>query len=134
MGVAILWKSRLQRTVALSSTDTEYYALSECAKEIKFILQVLEGLGIQVQKPVIVHVDNIGAIFMSENVTATARTRHVDARYHFVREFIEEGNIKIVFVKSLDNHADVFTKNVNREIYEKHKQVFLDKRTNVHRS
>jgi hypothetical protein len=42
--------------------------------------------------------DNVGAIFMAENATATARTKHVDARYHFVREYVESGFLKIVFV------------------------------------
>ena len=118
--VPILWKSRLQKTVSLSSTEAEYYALSEASKEIKFIVQVLLSIDIKVKLPVIVHVDNIGAIFMSENNTATSRTKHIDARYHFVREFIEDGFIKIIFVKSEDNQADIFTKNVNGDIYDKH--------------
>jgi Reverse transcriptase (RNA-dependent DNA polymerase)/gag-polypeptide of LTR copia-type len=128
MGVPILWKSRLQKTVALSSAEAEYYALSECAKEIKFILQLLASIDIEVEKPVVVHVDNVGAIFMAENVTATSRTRHVDARYHFVREFVEEGEIRIVFVRSEDNRSDVFTKNVNKDTYLRHMVSFLEKR------
>jgi hypothetical protein len=59
------------------------------------------------------YVDNIGVIFMSENASATSRTRHVDARYHFVRQFVEEGFLKIVFVKSNDIKSDMFTKNIS---------------------
>jgi hypothetical protein len=125
VGVPILWKSKLQRTVALSSTEAEYYAMSEATKEIKFILQILISIGITVQLPMIVRVDNVGAIFMSENATATSRTRHVDARYHFVREFIVDGYIKIVFVCSEDNHSDGFTKNVNNQTYERHVEHFI---------
>jgi len=99
VGVPILWKSKLQASVSLSSSEAEYYALSEAAKEIKFVAQLLRTIGVEPELPITVHVDNVGAIFMSENVSATSRTRHVDARYHFVREFIEEGQIKIVFVK-----------------------------------
>ena len=62
---------------------------------------------------------------MCENTTATARTRHIDARYHFIREFIEEGYIKIIFVKSEDNSADIFTKNVNGDVYRKHVDEYL---------
>ena len=73
----------------------------------------------------LVHVDNVGAIFMSENLGATQRTKHVDARYHYVREFIEEGFIKIIFVKTDENKSDIFTKNVNQQIYEKHVEDYI---------
>jgi hypothetical protein len=69
--------------------------------------------------------DNIGAIFMAENATVTVRTKHVDARYYFVREYAESGFLKIVFVNSKDNKADMFTKNVSSELYDKHKGTFI---------
>jgi hypothetical protein len=119
MNCPILWRSKQQETVSLSSSEAEYIALSEAAKEIKFIYQVLDSLGIKVKLPIIVKVDNVGAIFMSENATATNRTRHVDARYHFIREFIMDGFIKVIFVKSEENKADPFTKNVKSDLYEK---------------
>ena len=128
MGVAVLWKSRLQRVVSLSSSEAEYYAISEAAKDIKFVVQILNSIGINVNMPIIVHVDNVGAIFMSENVTATQRTKHIDVRYQYVREFIEEGFIKIIFVKSEYNKSTMFTKNVSQDIYYKHLDSFvLDK-------
>ena len=125
MNVPILWKSKMQKIVSLSSSEAEYYALAEAAKDIKFIVQILESIGILIQKPIIVHVDNVGAIFMTENASATARTKHVDIRYHYVREFIMDGFIKIIFVKSDQNKSDIFTKNVSNEIYEKHTDSFI---------
>jgi hypothetical protein len=65
------------------------------------------------------HVDNVGAIFMAENMSATARTRHVDARYHFIREMIVDNMIKVIFVKTDNNKADIFTKNTSQVIYNK---------------
>jgi hypothetical protein len=121
----ILWKSQSQRTVSLSSTEAEYYATAEAAKEIKFVVQVLESLNLEVDKPIIVHIDNVGAIFVAENASATKHTRHIDARYHFVREYIIDGQIKIIFVMSKANMADMFTKNVTSEIYEEHIDNFL---------
>jgi len=106
--------------VTLSSSEAEFVALSEAAKEIKFIVQVLLSIGIEVEMPIIVRVDNVGAIFMAENVSTSSRTKHVDVRYHFVREFIEDGFIKIVFVRTADNKADIFTKNVVGDLYDKH--------------
>ena len=73
MNVPIFWKPKAQKAaIALSSSEAEYYAMAEAAKEIRFIVQVLESLNIIVTKPIVVHVDNIGAIFMSENASATS--------------------------------------------------------------
>jgi len=66
MGVPISWKSRAQRNVTLSSSEAEFVALSEATKEIKFIVQVLLSIRIKVELPIIIHVDNVGAIFMAE--------------------------------------------------------------------
>jgi len=125
MGVAVAWRSKAQRSVALSSTEAEYYAVSEVVKEIKFIVQVLEFLEAPVKYPVRVHVDNIGAIFLANNKTTGARTKHIDVRYHFVREYIKEGKVLIEFVRSEDNDADLMTKNVTGEIYERHSDKML---------
>ena len=124
-GVPILWKLKLQRTVALSSTEAEYYALSEAAKEIKFLIQVMQSLDMEVKLPIVVRVDNVGTIFMAENNTATSRTRHIDARRHFVREFIVDGIMKIIFVRSEFNLSDGLTKNITQEIYNRHTPTYL---------
>ena len=100
LGVPIMWPSKAQGSVALSSTEVEFYALSKAAKEIKFIVQVSISMGIPVKLPVIVRVDTVGALFMSKNVLTSSRTKHTDTRYHFVREFVEEEFVKIIFVRS----------------------------------
>jgi hypothetical protein len=125
MSVPILWRSKLQRTISLSSSEAEYYALSEAAKDVKFVAQILSSIGIEFKQPIIINVDNVGAMFIAENASATSKTKHIDIRYHFVREFIMEGFMKIIFVKSEDNKADGFTKNVSGDIYEKHKNDFI---------
>ena len=75
---------------------------------------------IKIQLPVEVRVDNVGAIFMSKNVTTTSRTKHVDIRSKYVREYAEDGIIKIVFVKSEDNDSDIMTKNCQSDLHSKH--------------
>ena len=126
-GAPISWKSRGQKSVTLSSTEAEFVALSEAAKEIKFVAQVMESMNLHVELPIIVRVDNVGAIGLSKNLSTSQRTKHIDIRYHFVREFVEDEFIKIIFVKSEDNHADIFTKNTTREIFEKHVENFVGK-------
>ena len=120
--VPISWKSKGQKSVSLSSAEAEYVAISEAVKEIRFVYQVLESMEIEINLPIIVRVDNVGAIYMTENTTTSTRTKHVDTRYHFVKEFIDENFLKIVFVRSEDNDADIFTKNTSGDIFEKHKE------------
>ncbi len=126
MGVPISWRSKGMRSVTLSSSEAEYVALSEAVKEIKFVYQLLVMMGIPVKLPIIVHVDNVGAIFMSENVSVSQRTKHVDVRYRFVQEFVVDGFIKVVFVKSEDNDADLFTKNLGGELHGKHSSKMVE--------
>ena len=119
-GAPISWKSKGIKSVSLSSSEAEYIALSEAAKEVKYVYQVLLSMGIKVKLPIVIRVDNIGAIFMSGNVMVSPRTKHVDVRYHFVREFVYEGFIKVIFVRSTENDADLFNKNLPGALHEKH--------------
>jgi hypothetical protein len=93
LGVPILWKSKAQRSVTLSSAEAEFVACAKAAKEIKFVAQILKDMGIKVESPIIVRVDNVGAIFMTENVSTSRCTKHIDVHHHYVREFVEEGFI-----------------------------------------
>ena len=88
-------------------------------------MNIIESMGLPIQYPITVHVDNIGAIFMAENITTSNRTKHVDIRYHFIKEHVEDGIVKIQFVKSRENHADIFTKNLNGELFEQHQKQFM---------
>ena len=125
-GAPIAWKSKAGKSVTLSSTEAEYFALSDLAKEIIFIKQLIEYMGIKLNYPIVVRVDNVGAIYIANNYTTSQRTKHIDVRAHFVREYIEDGIIKIIFVKSADNDADVFTKNTSEEVFQSHINKFLE--------
>ena len=119
-GVPIMWRSKQQKAVTLSSTEAEFYAVSEAVKEILFVAQVLLDLGVPVHTPIVVRVDNMGAIFMSGNASSSARTRHVDTRWHFVRELQDKRVVEVIFVKTKENCADGFTKNVDGETHAVH--------------
>jgi hypothetical protein len=120
MNVPILWKSKAQKSLALSSSEAEYYALSEAAKDIKFVHMLLTSMGMKVILPIVVKVDNVGAIFMTENISTSGRTKHLDLRTRYVNTMAEEGFIKFEFVRSAQNKSDHLTKNVTGEIYEAH--------------
>ena len=87
---------------------------------------MLEFLKITFNYPIIIRVDNVGAMFLANNPVLSQRTKHISVRHHFVREFIEDGILKILFVKSKMNQADIFTKNLSRDLYEKHKRSIIN--------
>ena len=72
------------------------------------------------QRPVIVRVDNVGAMFLAENSTTSQRTRQIDIRYKWMSEVIENGDVQIIFVKTVENDADIFTKNVSGDLNDRH--------------
>ena len=115
-------ESKGMKSVVLSTTEAEYMALSEVVKELKFIVQLLQTMNITVELPITVHVDNVGAIWLSNNRNTGDRTKHIDIRTAFVKEYQEDGKIIIKFVKSEENDADIFTKNTSSTIYQKHQE------------
>ena len=116
-GIPIAWRSKGMKSVVLSTTEAEYMALSEVVKEPKFIVQLLQTMNIEVELPITVHVDNVGAIWLSNNCTTSDRTKHIDIRTSFVKEYQKDGKIIIKFVKSEENEADIFTKNTTNMIF-----------------
>ena len=114
------WRSKAQCSIILSSSEAKWLFLSEAVKEIMFVLQLLGAMKIKVQLPVTVLVDNVGAIFMSSNVTTSSRTKHVDIRTKYVRQYVEDGIVKIVFVRSESNRSDIMTKNIQGDLFDKH--------------
>ena len=128
MGVPVSWRSKSAKSVTLSSSEAEFVALSEAAKEIKFVCQVLESMGIKVKLPIVVRVDDVGTVFVCNNVSVSQRTKHVDIRLRFVNQFVFEGFIKIIFVKSEDNDSDIFTKNLSGDAFDRHsKKLVVEK-------
>ena len=110
------------KSVVLSTTEAEYMALSEVVKELKFIVQLLQTMNIEVELPITVHVDNVGAIWHSNHRNTGGRTKHIDIITSFVKENQEDGKIIIKFVKSEDNEADIFTKNTTNIIFQRHQE------------
>ena len=89
-GIPIAWRSKGMKSVVLSTTEAEYMALSEVVKELKFIVQLLQTMNIEVELPITVHVDNVRAIWLSNNRTTSDRTKYIDFRTSFVKEYQED--------------------------------------------
>jgi hypothetical protein len=130
-GVLIMWRSKQQASVSLSSAEAEFVSVGELAKEICFVVQILLSIGVPVQMPVTIKVDNMGAIFMSKNATSSSRTRHMDVKWRFVNDLSDDQVIELVFVRSEDNWSDMQTKNVSGNIYDRHAPEFVVPREDV---
>jgi hypothetical protein len=130
-GVLIMWRSKQQATVALSSAEAEFIAVGELVKEIVFVVQILLSMGVAVKMPVVIFVDNMGAIFMSKNTTSNSRTRHMDVKWRFLNTMTEDGLVELEFVRSENQLADMETKNVSGEIHERHSMEFVTERPGV---
>lgn len=113
-GGCISWDSRKQTTVALSSTEAEYMALSEVSKEAVYLRRFLKELGINAGT-IKVSCDNIGAQKLATNPVFHSRTKHIDIRHHFVREKIKNGEIHLEYVPTEEMTADVLTKGLTKQ-------------------
>ena len=106
----------------MPTAEVEFCACVEAAKEVPFIAQILLFMGIKVELPAKARIDNVGAIFMTENKSSSSRTRHMDTRYWYVVHQLQEehGLIKVNFVRTKDNVSDIGTKNVDKDTYKRH--------------
>lgn len=111
-GGPVSWRSTLQSTVALSTTEAEYMAVTEAFKEAIWLQGLIKDLGI-VQKNVNIFCDSQSAICLAKNQVHHGRTKHIDVRFHFIREIIDEGNILLQKIQTAENPADMLTKVVS---------------------
>jgi len=115
----------MQEAVTLSVTEAELVAASQCMQEMLYVKKMIETLGMKVKLPMTLEVDNKGAKDLMDGWSVGGRTRHIDVRYFFLRELKEKGIAKVEWVQSKNNPSDLFTKNLNSEMFRKHSSVFV---------
>ena len=122
-GGAVSWKSSKQPTVADSTTEAEYIAASEAAKEAVWLRKFIHELGVvpSIEESVPLLCDNNGAIAQAKEPRSHQKSKHILRRYHLIREIIERGDVKILKVDGKDNAADPFTKALGLKLFDKHK-------------
>jgi hypothetical protein len=109
-GSPVVFKSRLQRIVALSTAEAEYIALSLCTQEVLWVKSLLNELEIPLEDPVCVYEDNQSAIAIAQNDGYQGRAKHIDIRHHFVRQQIKCGSITLCYIETKRQLADFLTK------------------------
>jgi hypothetical protein len=108
-GAIVSWKSKCQPVIALSVAEAEYIAATEAAKEAIWWRLFLNELGIP-QQTTILHEDNQACILLAKNPQAHHRTKHVQVRFHFIREKVESKEIKLQYIPTKKQLGDMFTK------------------------
>ncbi|GAB2278532.1 hypothetical protein Dimus_039298 [Dionaea muscipula] len=108
-GNCISWKSQLQPIVALSTTESEYIAITEAFKEALWIQRLLKEIKL-IDHCCTVYTDSQSALHLCKNPVFHDRTKHIDVKYHFVRDVLSAGDLEIAKIPTEENPADIGTK------------------------
>ena len=109
-GAPISWCSKKQPVVALSSCEAEYIAGSYVACQAIWIRSVIEEIEVEVKKPLVLQIDNKSAINLAKNSVLNGRSKHIEDRFHFLREKVNRGELEVRHCSSEAQLADIFTK------------------------
>ena len=107
---AISWSSKKQYIIALSSTEAEYIAQTHAAKEALWLRSFVNEVNGMQEAPITINCDNQGAIALAKDNKFHSRTKHIDLRYHFIREAVQDEKINVSYVPTEENMLDVLTK------------------------
>jgi len=109
-GGVISWASKRQEIVSLSTTESEYVAITHAAKEAKWLRSLIAEIFHPLVDPTPLLSDNQSAIALTQDHQYHARSKHIDIRYHFIRWMVEDGTIRLVYCPTEDMVADTLTK------------------------
>jgi hypothetical protein len=114
----VSWTSKKQNSVALSTAEVEYIAAGHCCGQLLWMRQTLRDYGYKLTKVPLL-CDNKSAIRMADNPVEHSRTKHIAIRYHFLRDHQQKGDIKIAYINTKDQLADIFTKPLDEQTFNK---------------
>ena len=118
-GGPVAWSARKQSLIALSTAEAEYIALTSVAREVLFLQALVDELYGTTQDSIPIFCDNQGAISLASNNKFHGRTKHIDLRYHYIRELVKNGTLHLEYCPTEENLADAFTKALPRPRLEK---------------
>ena len=132
-GCPLLWASKLQTEIALSTTEAEYMSLSQALREVIPLMDLAQevkdlGIGTGSEIPKIycrAFEDNSGALEMAKTHKMRPRTKHINVKFHHFREYVRAGKIEIHAVTTLDQIADIFTKPLSTDLFKKFRERIL---------
>lgn len=119
-GSTVSWGTTKQKSVALSTSEAEYMALADTLKDVKWLVSMLAEFGVKALTPIGVFCDNQAAISLSSNPGNHRSSKHIDIRYHFIRDLVLDGLVTVTYVPTAENVADVLTKGLARPAHSTH--------------
>jgi hypothetical protein len=127
-GGPVIWQTKTQKTVALSSCEAEYMAMTEAIQEVLWLKSMLGELKVTPNTPEI-NVDNQGAMGLAKNPIQHQRTKHIDIKYHFIRDHIRDGDVVENWISGLVNDADMMTKGNETQTFTRHVGEVMNRKT-----
>ena len=119
----ISWSSKKESVVALSSCEAEYIAAAMGACQAVWLDTLMQELKIKEEGPVELYVDNKSAIKLAKHPIAHGRSKHIETKFHFIRDQVAKGKFKLKFCRSEDQLADIFTKSLKSETFKKQRSM-----------
>ena len=119
---AVAWASKKQPIVTLSSAEAEYVAAAAAACQTVWMRKVLDELLHEQKEATQIYCDNMSAIALSKNHVFHKQSKHIDTRYHYIRELVNDEIISVQFCRSEDQFADIFTKPLGNELFKIHRK------------
>jgi hypothetical protein len=120
----VSWRSRRQRITALSSCESEYISLADGSREVTWLRNLCKEIGLP-QGTTTIHCDNQSAIATADTVSTTDRSKHIDIRYHYIREQIQSKDIKVSYLPTIEMLADILTKCSTNDAIEKFRNALM---------
>eukprot|EP00253_Pinus_taeda_P009829 PITA_09829 len=114
----VSWFRKKQSLIALSTAEAEYVAATSCCNQLLWMMQTLQDFQITCTSPISILCDNTSAINISKNLVMHSKTKHIPIKYHFLREQVLEQKVKLEYVPSKEQVADILTKPLPRETFE----------------
>ena len=120
-GSLVSWQTKKQPTIALSSAESELMSIVDVVKEALFFHQLISQMQYVVSLPIIIHVDNQSAIKIASNDIFRERTKHIDTKYHFIKHHINNNTVKLSWIETKHQIADIFTKPLSSPLFFQHR-------------
>jgi hypothetical protein len=124
-GDVISWASKTQKTIAQSTCEAELYAEAAGINEMLWLRGILSELGLEVDEPSVIYGDNQSTVAISKNGIKGERTKHVDIKYHFIKDQVDQGVVKVQWISTTEQQADICTKPLAIESFKKFRMTLM---------
>lgn len=114
----VSWTNKKQSCTSLSTVEAEYVAVATNYIEVLWIKQMLKDIKVHCTRPIVIHYDNSVAIDISKNLVFHSKKKHISIKYNFLKDKVEENEVRLVYVNTKEKIANIFTKPLPKESFD----------------